>query len=67
MLSRLIRLCRRLQSRAIATQLRWRIADHEAMACCIEADMLAGPVRLARARAAITDLQIRLEAVEGNR
>ena len=66
----LIRLCsayRRLHARLVALQLRWRIADHEAAACCIEADMLTAPVRPATARAAITDLQIRLQAVEGTR
>lgn len=67
MLTHLLRLCRRLQSRVLATQLRWRIADHECAAACIEADMLTGPVRLARTRAAISDLQYRLQAVEGDR
>lgn len=47
-----------------AFKLRWAIADEEASACNIQAEMMTAPARLIRARARITDLRNRLEELE---
>lgn len=46
--------------------LRWAIADEEAAACNIQAEMMTAPVRLIRARARITDLRNRLADLEAS-
>jgi len=47
-----------------AFKLRWSIADEEAMAWNIQAEMMTAPHRLIRARARITDLRNRLAELE---
>lgn len=54
----------RLGKRWRTFKLRWAIADEEATACNIQAEMMTAPARLIRARARIADLRNRLAALE---